>query len=79
VYRKLFPPDMQELTSELLEMADIHRDSRSYALSVEDFGRLCTAYQKLCNDRPGLLEYDFRYNRIPLAPSDCVTGDRSDH
>lgn len=74
----LFPPDMQELTGELLEMADVHRDSRSYALSVEDFGRLCTAYQKLCTDHPGLLEYDFRYNRITLPPSDGVTSDRSD-
>jgi len=59
---------MQHLTAELLHMADIHRDSRSYALSIEDFSRLCTAYQKLCAEHPGLYEYDFRYNKRPVHP-----------
>jgi len=61
--------------TELLELADVHHDSRSYALSVEDFSRLCSAYQKLCAEHPGLLEYDFRYNRGPLPPSDIVSND----
>ena len=73
--RSLFPPHKHELLTQILEMAEIHRDSRSYALSVEDFGRLCIAYQKLCTEYPGLLEYDFRYNKIQLPPSDSVSSD----
>jgi len=66
---------MQQLTSELLEMADVHPDSRSYALSIEDFGRLCTAYEKLCAGHSGLLEYDFRYNRVPVSASNGISSD----
>jgi len=57
---------MRELTAQLLGMADVHSDTRSYALNTEDFSRLCTAYQKLCDEYPGLYEYDFRYNKIPV-------------
>jgi len=60
---------MQYLTAQLIDMAEIHTDSRSFALSIEDFGRLCTAYQKLCDEHPGLFEYDFRYNKISLSSS----------
>jgi len=63
---------------QLLDMADIHADSRSFALSVEDFNRLCLAYQKLCDEHPGLRDYDFRYNKIELPPSpssDTVSDD----
>jgi len=57
------------MTPKMLEMADVHRDSRSYALAVEDFNRLCIAYQKLCAEHRGLYEYDFRYNKSPVSPS----------
>jgi len=65
--RTLFPEEMQDLTFQLLDMADVHPDSRSFALSVEDFNRLCLAYEKLCVEHPGLFEYDFRYNKIALS------------
>jgi len=50
-------------------MSDIHSDSRSFALNIDDFSRLCMAYHKLCSEHPGLYEYDFRYNKIPLLSS----------
>jgi len=66
---------MQDLTAKLLDMADIHYDSRSYVLNIEDFNRLCTAYQKLCSEHPGLYEYDFRYNKVHLSLSDNDADD----
>jgi len=75
LFRKLFPEDMQELTTQLLDMADVHPDSRSFALSTEDFNRLCLAYQKLCTEHPGLFDYDFRYNRISVPSSDIASND----
>jgi len=53
-------------------MSDIHADSRSYALSIEDFSRLCTAYQQLCAEHPGLYEYDHRYNKTPTIVTDNI-------
>jgi len=76
--RTLFPAEVQEeLTDRLLDMADIHSDSRSFALSIEDFSRLCLAYQKLCDEHQGLRDYDFRYNKIEL-PSSSSIDDISD-
>jgi dimethyladenosine transferase 1 len=56
----LFPPERPDLTARILEMSDIHADSRSFMLSIEDFDRLCQAYQQLCEETPGLFEYDYR-------------------
>jgi len=73
--RTLFPENMQALTTQLMDMADIHSDSRSFALSIEDFNRLCLAYQNLCVEHPGLFDYDFRYNRIALPSADTTSND----
>ncbi|XP_054153319.1 mitochondrial dimethyladenosine transferase 1-like [Oppia nitens] len=57
----LFPPDLkEELLPEIFEKADIDPELRCTMLSVEEIGRLCTLYQKMCDDNMGLFEYDYR-------------------
>ncbi|ESO06925.1 hypothetical protein HELRODRAFT_110947 [Helobdella robusta] len=56
----LFPPDRPDLTRRLLTRADVHADSRSYSLHVEDFDRMCQAYKEICDEEPHLLTYDYR-------------------
>jgi len=58
--RTLFPPERADLLARILEESDVSADTRSFMLSVEDFNRLCCCYHELCQDTPGLLEYDFR-------------------
>lgn len=59
-YRTLFPPDSPHLTKQILELADVHPDSKSYSLGLEDFNRLCHAYKSMCDENPGLFEFDYR-------------------
>ena len=44
----------------MVAMAEIHPDSRPFALGVDDFGRLCHAYMALCAEFPELQGYDYR-------------------
>jgi len=55
----LFPASTRsEMTPLLLDMADVDGTVRPFQLSVEEFARLCSAYQVLCQRHPNL----FRYN-----------------
>ena len=62
------------MTWNLLESADVHPDSRSYALSIEDFDRLCSAYQRLCDQHPGLFEYDYRAPKTKTSDAETNSG-----
>lgn len=56
----LFPPDSPHLTRQICEMSDIHPDSKSFSLSVDDFNRICHSYKQICDENVGLFEYDYR-------------------
>ena len=58
--RTLFPADRPDLTIRILEMSNVHPDSRSFHLSIDDFERLCLAYEKICTDEPALFDFDYR-------------------
>lgn len=72
--RTLFPAELHHLTWNLLESADVHPDSRSYALTIEDFDRLCSAYQRLCDQNPGLFEYDYRAPKARASDAEAHLG-----
>jgi len=44
----------------MVREADIDPDARPTQLSVEEFGRLSHVYKQLCDEIPGLYEYDYR-------------------
>lgn len=63
----------------LLAEADVHPDSRSYMLSVEDFDRLCTVYKRLCDKHSGLFEFDYRASKVERSVDEyCVDTELSD-
>lgn len=62
----LFPHDRPELTKRLLEESDVHPDSRSYMLDMDDFARLCKVYKSICDEDPDLLTYNYRSHENAL-------------
>ncbi|KAL3867734.1 hypothetical protein ACJMK2_040597 [Sinanodonta woodiana] len=56
----LFPPNRPELTARMFEEADVSPDILARRLSVEEVGRLCHVYNKICQENPGIYEYNFR-------------------
>jgi dimethyladenosine transferase 1 len=60
----LFPvPARQKLGKEMYNLAEIDPTTRPYQLTVEEFGRLCHAYSKICDRDPRLLKYNHRAAR----------------
>ncbi|XP_041358412.1 dimethyladenosine transferase 1, mitochondrial-like [Gigantopelta aegis] len=56
----LFPPDMPELTAEMLEETGINPETRSYMLSMGDMSKFCDTYRSICDRIPFMLEYNYR-------------------
>jgi len=57
--RRLFPVTLRPtLVETLLNDADVDGKLRPFQLSVEEFNRICIAYQKICQQHPTLLKYD---------------------
>ena len=57
--RRLFPVTMRPVLVEtLLNDADVDGKLRPFQLSIEEFNRICIAYQKICQQYPTLLKYD---------------------
>lgn len=56
---RLFPVTMRPVLVEtLLNDADVDGKLRPFQLSIEEFNRICIAYQKICRQYPTLLKYD---------------------
>jgi len=56
---RLFPVTMRPVLVEtLLNDADVDGKLRPFQLSIEEFNRICIAYQKICQQYPTLLKYD---------------------
>lgn len=56
---RLFPVTLRPLLTEtLLNDANVDGKLRPFQLSVEEFNRICMAYQKICREHPALLKYD---------------------
>ena len=58
--RTLFPVHRTDLTEEMFEASDVDPHSRSYMLSVGEIGRLCNAYDAICQREPDIFTYDYR-------------------
>ncbi|ENN80065.1 hypothetical protein YQE_03541, partial [Dendroctonus ponderosae] len=62
---RLFPKCVNdELTQKLLVLAEINPTAKSFELSNEDFVRICYAYKMLCDENPGLAEFDHRMPKV---------------
>jgi len=56
---RLFPVTLRPtLVETLLNDAGVDGKLRPFQLSVEEFNRICIAYQKICQQHPTLLKYD---------------------
>ena len=56
----LFPPDRPELTVQLFKEAEVDPKTRPTHLSTSEYGRLALVYRDICNEHPGMLDYDYR-------------------
>ncbi|XP_057669446.1 dimethyladenosine transferase 1, mitochondrial [Diorhabda carinulata] len=64
---KLFPEHLRtDLGVKLCKLADIETTTRPFQISNEEFVRILYAYKVICEDHPGLEQYDFRAAKIPL-------------
>lgn len=58
---RLFPgPARERLGKEMYMHADVDPTTRPFQLTVEEFGRLCTAYKHICDKDPRLYRYESR-------------------
>lgn len=56
----LFTEDLQDLVPIVFTEADIDPELRPTMLSVDEIGRLCTVYHRMCQQNDGLFDYDYR-------------------
>ena len=56
--------------------SEVPPDSRPFMLVIEEMDRLCHAYKNICDDIPGIFEYDYRtqenarqwrHEKVPLG------------
>ncbi len=59
-FRTLFPPDKPEYTRRLFERADVDPSTRPMQLDITEFDRMAQEYKNICDELPGMLEYDYR-------------------
>ena len=60
-FRTLFPPDREiELTERMFKDSAVVSSTRPMKLSMDEFKRLCLVYNDLCDENPGLFDYDYR-------------------
>lgn len=63
-FRNLFPKTVTEdLSKELLNLADVQCTKRSIQLTIEEWRRLCFAYFDICSRDSRLYSYNFRGSR----------------
>lgn len=58
--KTLFPVDQPQLSEEMVEKSGVNPSFTSYQLSMEEYDRLCHAYNDICQRIPAIFEYDFR-------------------
>jgi len=59
--KTLFPPDREiELTERMFKDSAVVSSTRPMKLSMDEFKRLCLVYNDLCDENPGLFDYDYR-------------------
>ncbi|XP_002739171.2 dimethyladenosine transferase 1, mitochondrial-like [Saccoglossus kowalevskii] len=56
----LFPYDYQELVDDVFEMTGVDPSTTPQWLTVDDFNRLCIAYNDICSRYPGIMNYNYR-------------------
>ncbi|KAJ8975707.1 hypothetical protein NQ317_018981 [Molorchus minor] len=67
---RLFPEKLrEELGPQLFRLADLDYTIRPFQISNEEFGRLCYAYKVICENHPGLEDYDSRAPKQALSSS----------
>ncbi|KAJ8877682.1 hypothetical protein PR048_022137 [Dryococelus australis] len=64
VFRTLFPVPLRDnLGGQMFRLADVDPQARPFQLTVGEFGRLCKAYEKICQHDPRLFKYNARGSR----------------
>lgn len=58
--RTLFPPDRLDLVEAMFEETNVKPEARSFQLSIEQVGRLCHAYNNICQHNADIYTYDYR-------------------
>ncbi|PVD23825.1 hypothetical protein C0Q70_17099 [Pomacea canaliculata] len=56
----LFPPDRLDLVEAMFEETNVRPEARSFQLSIEQVGRLCHAYNNICQHNADIYTYDYR-------------------
>ena len=52
--------DKPDYTLRLLEESGVNPKTVSFNLAMEEFDRLCVVYKKICDENPGLIDYNYR-------------------
>lgn len=65
---KLFPPDKRDLLAkEIIHQANFRLDDMPMMLSVKEISSLASIWYQICQENPGLIDYDFRARVKPPA------------
>lgn len=56
----LFPPDMPELTAQMIESTEVNPEIVITKVTNEEIGRLCHVYNYICQQHPYIAQYDYR-------------------
>merc|ERR1712142_1415835 len=58
----LFPSDRVDLLQRLVEEAQIDPTSPAHKLTIDEFNKLCIAYNSICQDESDIYDYNFIEN-----------------
>lgn len=62
-FRTLFPVDEKDLLEELIQESGIDSNKRPIFFTMEEIGRVCHVYDKICKRLPYIYNYDYRGGR----------------
>jgi len=64
----LFPKECrQELALEMYKLADLNPQTRPFQITLQEFNRLCHAYQHIITLHPEVADYDLRAPKNPIV------------
>ncbi|CAH1777980.1 unnamed protein product [Owenia fusiformis] len=75
-FEMLVPFDRPDLVDRFFKLSGIGEDSRPMELTIDEFKSICCIYEELCNEIPGLFEYDARSREVSEAKKQWRTAKR---
>ena len=61
IVRTLFPKTHEHLANQLVDLSGVDRRRRPYQLEVEEFAKICDAYETIVKEFPLMASYNYRW------------------